>query len=237
MNKKYTHIFFDLDNTLWDFEKNSKKAMEETFGFYELKNQADFELFFKIYTKNNIELWNKYRNKELGKKELIVKRFKNTFSETSISGIDPEEMNNHYLKVMPKQKVLIDGAIDILEYLKKKNYQLSVITNGFREVQTEKIISSGLHSFFFKVFVSEDVKTPKPGREIFEYAMKSSNAKKSKCIMIGDDWEVDIIGALNVGFDAIHYRNHNNCNAINDLPRLTESVFEISKLKQLEYLF
>ncbi len=205
MNKKYTHLFFDLDNTLWDFEKNSKKAMEETFNFYNIQSETNFESFFEIYSKHNTELWRSYRNKEVGKKELIKKRFENTFSDLGISGIDPVEMNDHYLKVMPKQKELFDGVIDILDYLKKKNYLLFVITNGFREVQNEKMISSGLSKYFTKIFISEDVKTPKPGREIFEYAVKSANAKKSNSIMIGDDVDVDILGAFNFGMDAIYY--------------------------------
>lgn len=212
MNKKYTHLFFDLDNTLWDFEKNSKKAMVEAFNFYELQNQADFELFFNVYSKHNTKLWQSYRNKEVGKKELIKKRFENTFKDLGIAGVDPEEMNNHYLKVMPKQKELFDGVIDVLDYLRKKNYLLFIITNGFREVQNEKMVSSGLDPFFSKIFISEDIKTPKPCREIFEYAVKSANAKKSKSIMIGDDWEVDIIGALNFGMDAIHYTNNDYLN-------------------------
>jgi putative hydrolase of the HAD superfamily len=207
MNRKYTHLFFDLDNTLWDFERNSKKAMEETFLFFKIQEQTDFESFFEIYSKHNTELWKRYRDKEVSKKELISKRFENSFADLNIVGIDPVKMNDHYLKVMPKQKELYDGVIEILEYLSKKNYQLFVITNGFREVQNEKMISSGLDHYFKKIFISEDVKSPKPGKEIFEYAIKSANAKKSKSVMIGDDWDVDILGAINFGIDAIHYIN------------------------------
>ncbi len=207
MNRKYTHLFFDLDNTLWNFEKNSKKAMEEAFIFFSLKKQVEFELFFEVYSKHNTELWENYRNKEVGKKELVKKRFENTFEELKIRGIDPVAMNEHYLKVMPKQKELNEGVIETLDYLKKKNYLLFIITNGFRDVQHEKLVSSGLKPYFSKIFISEEIKTPKPGLEIFEYAVKSSNAKKSKSLMIGDDWEVDIMGALNFGIDVIHYLN------------------------------
>ena len=181
--------------------------MDETFDFFGLRNQTDFERFYKIYSNHNKELWKGYREKEVGKKELVKKRFENTFSDLGVSGINPEEMNNHYLMVMPGQKVLFDGVIDVLNYLKNKNYKLFIITNGFRDVQNNKMVSSGLSPFFTKIFISEDIKTPKPGREIFEYAVKSANAKKSKSIMIGDDWDVDVLGALNFGMDAIHYLN------------------------------
>ena len=204
-NRKYTHVFFDLDNTLWDFENNSRNAMLQTFNFFEIKEGTDFDLFFEIYSLHNHALWESYRNKEIGKNELIKQRFQKTLSELNIQGIEPEEMNEHYLSEMPKQKILNPGALEILYYLKSKRYELSIITNGFREVQLKKLQSSGLDSFFTKVFISEVIKTPKPGREIFEYAVKSTNAKKAKSIMVGDDWEVDVLGALQYGIDAVHF--------------------------------
>jgi putative hydrolase of the HAD superfamily len=109
---------------------------------------------------------------------------------------------------MPKQKVLNEGVTEILTYLKMKRYHLSIITNGFKEVQREKIETSGLKPFFDKIFISEEIKSPKPEREIFEYSIKSSNAKKNNSIMVGDDWEIDVLGAVNCGIDAIHYQSN-----------------------------
>lgn len=206
--KKYSHIFFDLDNTLWDFEKNSRSAMQETFNFYQLNPKVDFNLFFNVYTQNNHALWDLYRKKQVGKKELIRLRFQDTLTELKIDGINPEEMNACYLNEMPKQKFLNDGAFDLLQYLTTKKYRLYIITNGFKEVQYKKLESSGLLNFFTKIFISEEIKTPKPGREIFEYAIKSANAKKTKSIMIGDDWETDVLGAIHFGIDAIHFDKH-----------------------------
>ncbi len=207
---KYTHIFFDLDNTLWDFEKNSYLAMNEAFKHFIKEPEVIFDVFFTVYTKYNDFLWNEYRNQQIVKKELILKRFRLTFDDLNINNVDPEQMNEFYLSEMPKQKFLNEGAFELLEYLKKKNYQLSIITNGFREVQFKKLGSSGLSGYFAKVFISEIVKTPKPGREIFEYAIKSTNAKKSKSLMVGDDWEVDILGAFNYGIDSIYYNRENS---------------------------
>lgn len=239
MNRKYSHIFFDLDNTLWDFEKNSKKAMEETFAFFKLDKNTEFDLFFEIYSKHNTELWENYRNNGIGKKELTKKRFENTFTELEICGIDPVVMNGHYLKVMPKQKQLNDGVMETLRYLKEKKYLLFIITNGFRDVQHEKLISSGLNSFFSKMFISEEVKTPKPGLKIFEYAVKSSNAKKAKSIMIGDDWKVDVLGALNFGMDAVYFQKNPELDfqelSFNDVN--TGQFYKIGSIQQLKNIF
>lgn len=209
MNKKYTHIFFDLDNTLWNFELNSRNAMQITFQQFALESASEFNRFFACYSRHNKELWENYRNNKVVKKDLTRLRFQNTFNELNISGIDADEMNFYFLKEMPKQKELNEGVMDILNYLKTKRYHLNIITNGFKEVQLEKIETSGLKPYFDKIFVSEVIKSPKPKPEIFEYAVKSVNAKKAKSIMIGDDWDVDVMGAVNFGIDAVHFQNSN----------------------------
>ena len=237
-NRKYTHVFFDLDNTLWDFENNSRIAMLQTFNFFQINTGTGFDLFFEVYSRHNHALWESYRNKEIGKSELIKQRFQRTLSELNIQGIEPEKMNEHYLGEMPKQKILNPGALEILHYLKSKRYELSIITNGFREVQLKKLQSSGLNSFFTKVFISEVIKTPKPGREIFEYAVKSTNAKKAKSIMVGDDWDVDVLGALQFGIDAVHFDPHHSTGfqeVVNPINR-SGSVFKISSLEGLKHI-
>jgi putative hydrolase of the HAD superfamily len=238
MNKKYTHIFFDLDNTLWDFGKNSRNAMHVTFQQYNLEKMVDFNLFFQTYEKHNHALWESYRKNEVGKKELTRLRFQNTFTELGMNALNPDEMNTHYLNEMPKQKILNDGVIDILNYLKQKRYQLNIITNGFKEVQREKIETSGLKPFFDKIFISEEVKSPKPEREIFEYSIKSANAKKSNSIMVGDDWEIDVLGAVNCGIDAVHYQSNSgqnltNVSNLNITPCLVYKIGEMSTLNEI----
>ncbi|WP_297096767.1 YjjG family noncanonical pyrimidine nucleotidase [uncultured Draconibacterium sp.] len=206
MRKKYTHLFFDLDNTLWDFKTNSMYAMQETFRLLNLeKKGVEFGHFFNTYSLHNDSLWAAYRKKEVTKKELTRQRFQLTFDSLEIDNVDALMMNDMYLKEMPKQSHLIDGAREILDYTKSKGYRLFIITNGFKEVQHEKLKQSGLQNYFEKVFISEEIKMPKPGREIFEHAIKSSNAKKKSSLMIGDDWEVDIRGALNFGIDAVYF--------------------------------
>ncbi len=203
MKREYNHIFFDLDNTLWDFEKNSKKAMQITFSRFFQEVQLSFSYFFEIYSRINDHLWDEYKKRAILKKDLIYQRFSQTFSECNLLGVDPEEMNVFYLEEMAKQKDLKKGVLEVLTYLKKEKYNLHIITNGFKEVQYKKLESSGLRAFFTNVFISEIVKVPKPGYEIFEYAIKSSNAKKSGSLMVGDDWLVDIVGANKFGIDAV----------------------------------
>lgn len=139
-NKKYTHIFFDLDNTLWDFSRNSYSAMLSTIKDFKVQFQGvEFENFFEVYKKHNHALWSEYRKKNVGKKELIIKRFQNTFDELQIKGINPSKMNSLFLQEMPKQNHLIEGSLEILQYLKSKHYKLFIITNGFKEVQYNKL--------------------------------------------------------------------------------------------------
>lgn len=238
MKKKYTHIFFDLDNTLWDFKTNSLHAMESTFNLLGLKEKGvDFNHFFEVYSEHNHQLWTAYRKKEVKKKELTRLRFQLTFDDLNITGVDAAGMNDLYLQEMPKQTFLIDGAEELLQKLKAAGYKLYIITNGFVEVQHKKMESSGLQPYFEKVFISEELKVPKPGREIFEHAIKSGNAKKTSSLMIGDDWEVDIEGALNIGIDAVFYTPQ-PLSRSKDLPQNTISntvsvIFRLSQLKPI----
>lgn len=235
MSKKYTHIFFDLDNTLWDFEGNSRKAMFVAFHQFELVNFTAFGLFFETYSKHNHSLWESYRNGEVGKKDLTYLRFQNTFDELEIKGAYANEMNTFYLSEMPKQTELNEGAIDVLNYLKKKRYHLNIITNGFKEVQYKKIETSGLKMYFDKIFISEEIKSPKPERAIFEYSIKSTNARKVNSIMIGDDLDVDVMGAVKYGIDAILYQKNteNNMTTLDNPLNNKCKIYKIGEFGQI----
>lgn len=199
----YKHLFFDLDNTIWDFDLNSFHAMQKVYHKYGLPD-PDYARFFEVYTRINDSLWELYRKNRIQKQELAAERFNLTFSETGISGIDGQEFNKLYLEEMPFQTRLCDGAHEVLEQLSQK-YQLHIITNGFIEVQYKKLENSNLRQFFNRIFISEEIKAPKPSREIFMHALKSSNARKRESLMIGDSWDVDIIGAMDFGIDQVHY--------------------------------
>lgn len=207
--RKYDHLFFDLDNTLWDFSANSKLALEITLEKTGILNKlTSFEAFYTVYEPINESLWEQYRSKKISKQKLINDRFSLTLEIFSVNNLDWEEINKEYLVQMALQTRLFTGTIETLEYLRNKGYQMHIITNGFYEVQHDKLINCGLREYFGKVFISEEIKTTKPHREIFEYAVKSTNARKAKSIMIGDSWETDIEGAMNFGMDQIMFLNN-----------------------------
>lgn len=202
----YKHLFFDLDNTVWDFELNSFHAMQEVYTEYGLPDDR-YADFFEVYSRHNDQLWELYRNNGISKQQLSSSRFDRTFSDTGLAGIDGLAFNNRYLELMPHQTILCDGAREILDKLSKR-FQLHIITNGFIEVQYKKLEYCNLRHFFNRIFISEEIRSPKPSKEIFHHALKSSNAKKSESLMIGDSWEVDIIGAMQVGIDQVHFAPH-----------------------------
>lgn len=237
LKKKYTHIFFDLDNTLWDFEQNSYHALHSSFNHFSLEKKGiEYNRFFHIYSEHNKKLWEDYRLQKMMKNELKQLRFQLTFDDLNISGIDADEMNAFYLSEMPKQTHLINGAEEILQYLKKKGCALHIITNGFKEVQHKKLETSGLKKYFIKIFISEDVKAPKPDRKIFEYSVKSANAPKGKSLMVGDDWEIDVEGAINFGFDAVFLnQNISECyDNQNIIKKYRENCWMIKSLSELK---
>ncbi len=204
---KYRHLFFDLDNTLYDFDKNAYQAMKMAFEQIHLIEQLpDFDTYFQEYLLINDALWAEYREKKISKDYLRGERFKRSLA---IFGITPEseptKIDDRYLQIMSTQTELFPNVIEILTALKNRGYQLHIITNGFKEVQHDKLINTGLGHYFTCVYISEEIKSPKPSREIFEYAIKSSNARKKESIMIGDSWESDIIGAKNFGIDQVYF--------------------------------
>lgn len=229
----YDHLFFDLDNTLWDFTANSKLAMyqnlEQNGILYQLES---FDSFFQVYEQVNKSLWNDYHFKKITKQTLIVERFSRSLQQFGITDLNWQEINHSYLKCMALQTALLPGTFKTLEALKSKGYQMHIITNGFSEVQHDKLRNCGLTGFFTKVFISEELKTTKPHRQIFEHALKSTNAPKRKSIMIGDSWEIDIRGAMDFGMDQVMFLNqelHELPESINSLRMASNSSFLILK--------
>jgi putative hydrolase of the HAD superfamily len=206
--KKYDHLFFDLDNTLWDFSANSYHALHQTMAQLGFLEQIEpFDDFFRHYETINEHLWEEYRQKKIDKTQLTTQRFEQSLTQYNIH-TDFKNVNDAYLELMPLQTRLFPDVPETLAYLKNKGYAMHIITNGFREVQYRKLDTSGLSSFFDRVVISEEIKAPKPEREIFEYALKSANARKTKSIMIGDSFEIDIVGAWEFGIDQIYFNRN-----------------------------
>ena len=207
---KIKHLFFDLDRTLWDFEKNSHEELVSIYQENQLhqKGISLKEEFIKVYKNINNECWELYRNNLMTKEVLRTERFKRTLEFFGLHDHKlSEKIGNQYVENSPKRTLLIDGALDLLNYLKEK-YQMHIITNGFEEVQFLKLSNSGLAGFFNVVITSEAAGYKKPHPIIFEYALNKAKAKANESIMIGDDLQADIKGGLSAGMGCIYFNPH-----------------------------
>ena len=225
--KNIKHIFFDLDHTLWNFEKNSALTFKFLIDKYNIT--IDLQKFLKVYMPINFSLWNLYRDDKITKEYLRHNRLKSTFEKLNIkidSGLI-DKISNDYVKHLPDNNFLLPNAISVLDYLFQK-YKLHIITNGFTEVQNTKISNSNLSKYFTCIIDSETVGVKKPHSKIFNYAYNISKAAyKNECLMIGDNYQADVMGALKNGFKAIHLNSnnesyHENSLIISDLISLKE---------------
>ncbi len=205
--KLYKHIFFDLDNTIWDFEKNSKETLIEMYHKHNLADLGvkDVNHFILKYQERNEMMWEQYRLGTIDKPTLRDKRFNLTFWDMGLDAeTAPAELADDYLSMSPRKTILFPHAHEVLAFLEKK-YKLHIITNGFEEAQHVKMRESKLSPYFQEVIISEHTGYRKPDNRIFDYAMKITGATTSDSIMIGDGLEVDILGARNVGWDTIYF--------------------------------
>lgn len=220
-----THLFFDLDNTLWDFDKNSKAVLEQLFSEnnFESKLSVDFETFHDFYYKKNDELWHLYYFNKIKKEELRYKRFHDTLLNFGLDNLHlSKAIAEDYVKISPYSKHLKEGCIEVLDHL-SSDYHLHIITNGFAEVQDIKIDNCGLRKYFKAIIISEEHGLTKPHVDIFRLGEKLANTTADKCIMIGDNWVSDIEGAVGAGWKAVYFNetqkseSHPNISFINSL--------------------
>lgn len=205
---KIQHIFFDLDNTLWDHRKNAYLTIKDLFEKQEitLHYNIDFEEFHSVYHDINESLWEKIRDGIIGKEYLRKHRFYDSFKHF---GVDDEVLSQyfeeHFLDKILNYNELVEGAEYILEYLKSKHYTLHIISNGFQEVTERKCILSGIDKYFKTITSADSVGVRKPNPKIFDYSLGLAEAKKQESIMIGDDWIADVVGSQNYGLDVIFF--------------------------------
>lgn len=231
--KKYRHLFFDLDHTLWDFDANARLTLEELYYSLDLAAVGvhDFELFYTNYLIHNERLWARYRNGYMKVDELRWKRMWHTLLDFRIGNEQlARDLGARFLDLLPTRKLLFPDTLEVLEYLKDNGYNLHLITNGFEETQHSKLRNSGLAPFFAEVITSEGSNSLKPKKEIFEYAFRRCNADSESSIMIGDNIEVDIQGAINAGIDQV-YVNH-----VNVEPMIVPT-YSVKSLKELKEIF
>jgi putative hydrolase of the HAD superfamily len=228
--RAYKHIFFDLDHTIWDFETNSALTLEAMYHEFGLPAMGvgPFAEFHATYREHNHRLWDRYSKGFIKQDELRWKRMWHTLLDYKIGDADlAKQISVRYLEVLPVQKTLFPYTMAILDYLLSKNYFLHIISNGFEEVQHHKLQHAGIRKYFTEIITSEGCNYVKPQKEIFEYAMNKAGASLQESIMIGDNEEADILGAVNTGMDSIwvnHTREEKNSLA----------TYTIYHLKELE---
>lgn len=227
---KYTDILIDLDDTLIDTATNTKETVKEIYNDYHLNEYfATFDEFFPFYSANVSKLWDKYNKGQITKDEIQKERF--AVSLRQLEGFNDERIqiiNEDYIGRVMKKEALVEGAIDLLEYLKPK-YKLHILSNGFTEMQYTKMESAGISfGHFENIILSDKVGVNKPHPDIFRFALAKTGAKANETIMIGDNILTDIKGALDSGIDQIWY------NPEDKSPKGFKPTYTVMKLSEIE---
>ncbi|MGH2664994.1 YjjG family noncanonical pyrimidine nucleotidase [Flavobacterium sp.] len=222
------HIFFDLDHTLWDFDRNSELAFDRILSAY--FPQINIREFIKVYVPINQACWKLYQKDRITHQELRYKRLKDTFDilNEEISDELIDKISDEYIAYLPDFNHLFDDAIVVLDYL-SQNYDLHIITNGFAEVQYKKLNNSNISHFFKTITNSEMAGAKKPNHGIFNHALKEAKAHKNESIMIGDCLDADVNGALDFGIEAIFFNS--------EQIEVAENINQITTLAELKNIF
>ncbi|PIF00770.1 MAG: noncanonical pyrimidine nucleotidase, YjjG family [Maribacter sp.] len=225
-SKKVSDVFFDLDHTLWDFEKNSAL----TFGKILKANRVEVDLgdFLEVYVPINLAYWKLYREGKISKAELRYQRLKTVFDDLGheLSDTVINQLAIDYIEQLSSYNHLFPNALEVLEYLKPK-YRLHIITNGFKEVQEKKLVNAKIRDYFDQVINSEVAGVKKPDPRIFKWALDKAQATSESSIMIGDSLEADILGAKEAGFYALHFNAHNEPEH-----EICEIIYDLSEIKK-----
>ena len=206
--KNIRHIFFDLDNTLWDHRNNAYLTLKEIYKRENVQEKYNlgFEDFHREYFTINERLWAQIRDGEIDKEYLRKHRFYDSFLFFGIDDYDLAQVfEQNFLDEILNYNDLVEGAFELLEYLSEKGCMLHILSNGFKEVTYRKCELSGIKNYFKTITSADELNVRKPQPEIYEYALKKANAKKEESIMIGDDWIADVEGALSFGIDAVFF--------------------------------
>ena len=229
--KKYTHIFFDLDHTLWDYEANAALALKELYDQHGLAEKGMFsheELVQTFFDVNDM-LWDDYNHHRIQRKDLRERRFPTIFKRLNLPiELRPTTIETEYIALAPTKEKVFPGAHEVLDYLSEK-YELHVITNGFNDIQSTKMASSGLTDYFDVLITSETAGFRKPDPRIFQLAIDRAGTKAAESLMIGDNLKADIGGARNFGMDQVFF----NPKRMSHTDQVTYEIVGLRELKNL----
>ena len=203
----YQHLFFDLDHTLWDFDRNSAESIDDLYTSFRLGDRGvpSSAKFAEQFIAINRQLWRDYDRDQISHEYIREHRFPLVFRAL---GVDDTgccaDLNAEYLRMLPQKAHLTDSAREILDYLHGR-YQMHIITNGFAEIQAVKMASADIAHFFGEVITTQSADAKKPNPRIFEYALQATGATIGGSLMLGDNYEADILGAKAVGLDTVFY--------------------------------
>lgn len=233
LNMTYKHIFFDLDHTLWDHNTNSRIALEEVYQAFDLQEIgiASTHDFYLTFTEINHQLWDKYEAGRINQSELRHQRFRLIFSQLAVRDHALcDTISEYYMEISTKKSNLLPHAHETLQYLQPK-YPMHIITNGFDEVQSVKMEAGKITHFFREIITSQNSGYKKPDSRIFEYALKKVGATAAECLMIGDSFQSDIVGATRAGIDAVFFNPDQRNQEISIKPK-----YEIRDLAELKVI-
>ena len=211
--EEYRDLFIDFDDTLYDTHGNAVIALQETFEAFRLERYfPDPQVFYDAYWLANIDLWTKYSKGEINRDFLIVERFRRPLMESKVFRTETDslstvnfslQLSDRFLDFCSSKPGVVEGAHELMDYLRKKGYRMHMTSNGFHEVQYKKLAACGLKDYFDTIILSEDAGVNKPSPQFFDYALRQSGALRETTLMIGDNLQTDIIGALSSGIDAL----------------------------------
>ncbi|MBQ5776373.1 MAG: YjjG family noncanonical pyrimidine nucleotidase [Bacteroidaceae bacterium] len=214
----HRNIFIDLDDTIWDFTANSHVSLEIMYRDLDIARiYPDYDAFSSAYYAKNSELWALYHHGKIEKDFLIIERYAHLLRTIGYNDIDnrlAQRMNEYYLDTLALQTQLVPYAIELLDYLTRRGYSLYILSNGFIEVQHKKLQSAGIEDYFERMVLSDEIGINKPDRRLFDYALEVTHSQAADTLMIGDNYDADILGAMQAGWGQIYFdRNHRGITA------------------------
>lgn len=231
---EYKDLFIDFDDTLYDTHGNAIIALRELYEAFNMKEKLSLEeKFYEEYWKANVELWGQYSRGEIERDYLIVERFRRPLAACAYSTegwLTKEyclQVSDKFLDLCSVKPGVVEGAHELVKYLKASGYKMHICSNGFHEVQYKKLRACGLIDYFDSIILSEDAGVNKPSPKFFDYAFKVSGAQRETTLMIGDNYNSDIIGAINSGIDTMLFMRWDPI----DMPK--QPKYQVATLKEI----